>query len=116
MRLKICQAMLQLDELVAAVGSPIGAAAKDQQQAVGPHQFAHRPSSAVLIGEGEIHNFLADFWTRAIAVVLSVGKGLPILRLELAAADLLHRTKQNRGFGLHVHVFYRVGWCSRDAG
>jgi hypothetical protein len=31
MGLERCQRMLQLDELIAAVGSPIGAAAEDQQ-------------------------------------------------------------------------------------
>ena len=37
-RLQILERELQLDELIAAVGSPIGAAAEYQQQSVGSHQ------------------------------------------------------------------------------
>ena len=37
--LEILERELQLDELIAAIGSPIGAAAEDQQQTVRPHQF-----------------------------------------------------------------------------
>ena len=37
--LEILERELQLDELIAAIGSPTGAAAEDQQQPVRPHQF-----------------------------------------------------------------------------
>src|SRR6266478_2144292 len=45
--------MFQLDELASAVGSPISAASKHQQQPVRPDQILERPLSAVLICELE---------------------------------------------------------------
>ena len=42
--------VLQLDELVAAIGSPIGAAAENQQQAVRAGEIVQRPIAAGLIG------------------------------------------------------------------
>jgi len=38
-RLEILERELQLDELIAAIGSPIGASTEDKQQTVRPHQF-----------------------------------------------------------------------------
>src|SRR5208282_533426 len=48
------QRLLQLDELIAAVGSPIGAAAEDQQQAVAPREIFQSAVFAVLVGQREI--------------------------------------------------------------
>ncbi len=48
-RLQFSERELQLDELVAAVGSPIGAAAEDQEQPIWSHQFVRSPALAMLI-------------------------------------------------------------------
>src|SRR5712692_7843362 len=58
--LETVDGILQLDELRAAVGSPIRAAEKDQQQPFRPDQLMQRPLLAVLVGQGEVGNFFAD--------------------------------------------------------
>ena len=72
MRFQFSKGVLQLDELVAAIGSPIGAAAEDQQQPVWSHQFVQRPVPAMLIGQREIGNLRADLGTGPVAVVLGL--------------------------------------------
>ena len=48
-RLQRSEGKLQLDELVAAIGSPIGAAAENQQQPIWSHQIVRGPAFAMLI-------------------------------------------------------------------
>lgn len=53
------QGELQLDELVAAVWSPIRAAAEYQQQSIGTGKIGQRPHPAALIREGKGRNVRA---------------------------------------------------------
>lgn len=76
--LEIYERELQLDELIAAVWSPIRAAAEHQQQAVGSHQFIQRSGLTVLIGQSEIGNLLTDLGPGPVAVVLRLDKLEPI--------------------------------------
>jgi len=55
-RLEFSKRELQLDELVAAVGSPIGAAAEDQQQPICSHELGQCSAPAMLVGQGEVRN------------------------------------------------------------
>jgi hypothetical protein len=68
-RLEFSERELQLDELVAAVGSPIGAAAEDQEQPIWSHQVVRSPPFPMLIGQRKVGDFLADFRTGAITVI-----------------------------------------------
>jgi hypothetical protein len=77
---------LQLDELIAAVRSPISAAAENQQQPVRSSQIAQRPNLTVLIGEGEIRHLLANLGSGSVTVVLCFDKVQPVLGRDIGAA------------------------------
>ena len=47
-RFQLSKGVLQLDELIAAIGSPVCAAAEDQQQAFWTHQIVQRSTAAGL--------------------------------------------------------------------
>src|SRR5229473_1791568 len=76
---------LQLDELVAAVGSPISAAAEDQQQPVRSSQIVQLPNLTVLVGDGKIGHLLANVRSGPIAVILCLDKLQPVLRRDVRA-------------------------------
>jgi hypothetical protein len=61
--------LFQLDQLGAAVRSPLRAAMKHQKQAVGSAEIRERPQIAVLIGKGEIGNVLAELRPCCVAIV-----------------------------------------------
>jgi hypothetical protein len=84
-RLEAFERELQLNELVAAVGSPISAAAEDQQQPVRSGQIVQRPNLTVLIGEGKIWHFLANFRSGPITIILGLDKLQPVLRRDVRA-------------------------------
>ncbi len=73
-RPEVFERELQLDELVAAVGSPIGAAAEDQQQPVRSCQIVQRPNLTVLVGKGKIGHLLANVRSGPITVILCLDK------------------------------------------
>ena len=79
---------LQLDELVAAVGSPISAAAEDQQQPVRSGQIVQRPNLTVLVGEGKIGHPLANVRSGPITVILCLDKLQPVLRRDMVPVKL----------------------------
>src|SRR5229473_7294309 len=79
MRLESFERELQLDELIAAVRSPISAAAEDQQQPVRSRQIAQCPNPTVLIREAEIGHLLANSGSGPITVVLCLDKVQPVL-------------------------------------
>jgi hypothetical protein len=85
-RLETFEGELQLNELVAAVGSPISAAAEDQQQPVWSCQIVQRPNLTVLVGEGKIGHPLANVGSSPITVILCLDKLQPILRRDVRAA------------------------------
>src|SRR5712691_7812782 len=86
LRLELSKRELQLDELVAAVGSPVSAAAEDQHQPVWPHQLRQRPALALLIGQGEIRNLLANLGPGTIAVVLCLDELKPIVGCDVSTS------------------------------
>ena len=64
--------LFQLDQLGPAVSSPIRAAMKHQQQAVGPSQILERSRNTVLIWKREIGESLARLRSSGVIVVGSV--------------------------------------------
>ncbi len=105
MRLEFSKRELQLDELVAAVGSPICAPAEDQQQPIWSHQVGQRPAFAMLIGQRKVRYLLADFWTGAVAVVLGFDELAPVIGSNILSAGSVfadHIVK-DCGFGLLFH-------------
>jgi hypothetical protein len=96
---------LQLDELIAAVRSPISAAAENQQQPVRSSQIAQRPNLTVLIGEGEIRHLLANLGSGSVTVVLCFDKVQPVLGRDIGAAGShpADHTVQNRSLGRCIH-------------
>jgi hypothetical protein len=97
--------LLQLDELVTAVGSPSGAATKDQQQSIWPRKIAERSHRSILIWQAEIRHFLANLRSGLIPVVLRLGEFEPGRgrNLGAAGAHLLDYIVQDCGFGLRFH-------------
>jgi hypothetical protein len=85
-RLQFSERELQLDELVAAIGSPIGAAAKDQQQALRPHQVAQPSVLAVLIRQRKVGYRLSDLGTRVRSIVLRFHEIAPIIGSDVFPA------------------------------
>ena len=59
----------QLDQLGAAVLSPLRAAVKHKKQAVGPDEIVERSQNTLLIRKDEIGNALAGFRPRRVIVV-----------------------------------------------
>ncbi len=64
--------MLQLDQLGAAVLSPISASIKNEKQALGSDEISKRPGMAFLVWKGEIGDALARLWARNVAIIGSV--------------------------------------------
>jgi hypothetical protein len=105
--------LLQLDELVTAVGSPSGAATKDQQQSIWPRKIAERSHRSILIWQAEIRHSLANLRSGLIPVVLRLGEFEPGRgrNLGAAGAHLLDYIVQDCGFGLRFH-FLTPSLCS----
>jgi hypothetical protein len=96
--------LFQLNELAAAVGSPIGAAAEDQQQAIGAREVAKALSIAVLIGQREVGNFLADVETAGGAVILRLDELAELCRRYLLSREhLLHHVVEDVRFAGFRH-------------
>jgi hypothetical protein len=76
---------LQLDELIAAVGSPISTAAEYEQQAIRPQQVVQLSTLAVLISERKIRDPFADLWSGLKSVVLSLDELQPVSRCDIRA-------------------------------
>src|SRR5271169_2366815 len=83
--------LFQLNELAAAVGSPIGAAAEDQQQAIGSREVTKASVPAGLVGQREFGNFLADLQAADSAIVLRLDELAELGRGHLLSREhLLH--------------------------
>jgi hypothetical protein len=106
-RLEFSKRELQLDELVAAVGSPIGAAAEDQQQPIWSHQVGQCSAPAMLVGQRKIRNLRADFRTGPVAVVLGVHESSPVVGRNVlpAGSEFANYVMKDCGLGLQFHCF-----------
>src|SRR5260370_863346 len=69
-RLETFDGELQLNELVAAVGSPISAAPEDQQHPVCSWQIVQRANLTFLVGEGKIGHPLANVGPSRVTRIL----------------------------------------------
>jgi len=102
MRFQLSEIVLQLDELIAAIGSPIGAATEDQQQAVGTHQIVQRTAMPGLIRKREFRDLLTNRRTSAEAIVLGLDELNPFIGLDASAA----------GFHFANDAVQNLGLCS----
>jgi len=96
---------LQLDELITAIRSPIGAAAECQQETVGSRQVIQCSGLTLLIGQGELRHFLSDRGSGSVAVVLCLDKVKPVVDRDVraACAKPADHPVQDRGFGCSIH-------------
>jgi hypothetical protein len=106
-RLEFSKRELQLDELVAAVGSPIGAAAEDQQQPIWSHQVGQCSAPAMLVRQRKIRNLRADSRTGPVAVVLCVHESSPVVGRNVlsAGSEFADYLMKDRSLGLLFHCF-----------
>jgi hypothetical protein len=106
-RLEFSKRELQLDELVAAVGSPIGAAAEDQQQPICSHELGQCSAPAMLVGQGEIRNLRADFRTGLVTVVLGLHESSPVVGRNVLSAgrEFADYVVKDCSLGLLFHCF-----------
>ena len=107
MSLQLSESVLQLDELIAAIGSPIGAAAEDQQQAIRADKIVKRAAFSGLIRQGKFGNFLTDCGTSAKTIVLGLDEINPFFSLYAGTArpHLANDAVQNLGFPSCFHGF-----------
>jgi hypothetical protein len=105
MRPEFSKRELQLDELIAAVGSPIGAAAENQQQPIFSHQFGQRSALAMLISQRKVRHLLADLSTGAVAVVLGFYELAPGARgyILSAGGEFADYLMKDCGLGFLIH-------------
>ena len=91
MLLETAARLLQLHELAAAVGSPIGAAGEHQEQAIASREVAKISLLAILIWKLEFGNFRADVQSAGRAGILGVDEFAEFLARDfLAAKDFPH--------------------------
>jgi hypothetical protein len=91
--------LFQLNELAAAVGSPIGAAGEDQQEAVGAREIAKVFWIAVLVGQREVGNLVAYVEAAGGAIILRLDEFLELGGRDfLTAEHLAHDIVKNVGF------------------
>jgi hypothetical protein len=104
-RFQLAKRELQLDELVAAIGSPIGAAAKDQQQTVSTHQGVQLSILAVLIRQRKVGYRLPNLGTRVRRVVLSLHEVTPIIGGYIlpACGEFAYHLVENCALALLIH-------------
>ena len=114
MRLEFSKRELQLDELVAAVGSPICAPAEDQQQPIWSHQVGQRPAFAMLIGQRKVRYLLADFWTGAVAVVLGFDELAPVIGSNILSAGSVFADHIVKDCGLDILFHFSLFALRRD--
>ena len=77
---------MQLNELVAAIRSPIRAAAEHQQQSIGSHQVIQRSGFTALIGQRKRGNLVSYRRPSSVIVVLGLDESEPVLRRDVCAA------------------------------
>jgi hypothetical protein len=81
--------VFQLDQLGAAVLSPVRAAVKNQEEAVRASEIGERAQFAALIGEGEIR----DSFTRLRAGLVVIVGGLKVFGVQLGRDGLASRAQ-----------------------
>jgi hypothetical protein len=99
---------LQLDELIAAVRSPIGTAAEHQQESVGSHQVIQRSDLTVLVRERELWNLLTNGGTGSVAVVLRLDEFEPVVERDVrtAGSEPPNHSVEDCGFGRRIHFYF----------
>jgi hypothetical protein len=108
MGLEALARLFQLNELAAAVGSPIGTAGEDQQEAIGARELAKGLRIAVLVGQREVGNLVAYVEAAGGAIILRLDEFLEFRGRNLLAAEhLAHDLVKNvgfAGFGLRHNI------------
>jgi hypothetical protein len=114
-RFQLPKGVLQLDELVAAIGSPVCAAAEQQQQALWTHQIVQGSNATGLIGQREVGNLCANLGSGAKAVILGLDELDPFARLNIRATrhHFAHDAVQDLGFLCCFHKIQPLPIVSR---